>query len=301
MNNLVLDLNELGYKNNSGINFPTQGYTKLGNLKFDERATNRDLNEKHVNTMTSKIREYGFLDSVKVFPPGKDGKFIVAESQHRVEALKSLIQSNPPEDTYIPISVLHWIDPSDQEDVQNTILCLNMGAKNWTIYDFVKSNSKVTLRKNHKDFQEILESMRSNKLLTNNIVAQIYSGQMMTHEKLRDGSYLITSKMRPYYNLMLEDISAFVASKGKDNVKNLFLRFLIQELHSVIKSLHVINDEKSLPSYSTFNKVLQRALTEASVIIKTPNSYLPTTSEHFNQWFDEIREEFIPDSFKKSS
>lgn len=296
----IIDPRDLG-QNDSGINFPIQGYTKMSNLKFDERSTNRDLNEKHVSNMTSKIRQYGFLDSVKVFPADENGDYIVAESQHRVESLKSIIQSKPSGDTLIPISILHWIDPSDQEEVQNTILCLNIGAKSWTIYDFVKSNASVKSRESAQDFQEILESMKSNKLMTNNLVAQIYSGQMMIHEKLRDGSYRIEKSMRPFYNLMLEDISAFIASKGRENVDNLFLRFLIQELHKSIKSLKSVNDEKTLPVFSTFNNILQRSLTEAGIIIKTPNSFLPTTADHFNEWFSDIRETFIPNKLLQAA
>ena len=297
MNNLVLNLNELGMNNESGIEFPHQGYATLSEIEFDQRQTNRDIDDSHVGTMTNKIRLHGFLDSIKVFPKNEYGKYIVAESQHRVEALKALIESNPPGETLLPISVLQWVDPTDQEEVQQTILALNMGVKNWTIYDFVKSNSNVKSRTNHKDFIEILESMRRySSSMSNNLVAQIYSGQMMTHDKLRDGTYVISDSMRPYYNLMLESISTWLIGCGKNKVGAYFLRFLVNEMHRTIKSLNTIDDDNNLPKFSTFNKILQRSLNDAAIILNAPNSFLPTSAEHFNEWFRNIRESFIPKS-----
>lgn len=299
MNKLVLNLNELGMNNESGIEFPHQGYATLDEIEFDQRQTNRDIDDSHVGTMTNKIRIHGFLDSIKVFPKNENGKFVVAESQHRVEALKALIQTNPPGETLLPISILHWVDPTDQEEVQQTILALNMGVKNWTIYDFVKSNSNVKSRENQKDFLEILESMKKYKTsMSNNLVAQIYSGQMMTHEKLRDGSYKIEESMRPYYNLILESISTWIIGSGNSKIGAYFLRFLVHEMHRTIKSLNTLVNDKEFSKFSIFNKVLQQSLNEASVILKTPNSYLPSSAEHFNEWFSDIRETYVPVDLK---
>jgi len=293
MNDLIIDPSKMGYTNTSGINFPIQGYTTLGNLVLNGNNTNRQIYDKHVDGMTGKIREFGFLDSIKVFPMNSDGKYEVAEAQHRGEALSAIL-SDKASETVVPISILHWIDPTDQEEIQNTILALNIGNKNWTIFDFVKSNANIKSKPNHKDFGIILNSMKDKKdILSNNLIAQIYSGQLMTHDALRDGTWVMRKEMESFYDLLIDNLSTFVGSKGKENVPILWLRFLINGMHKVNKSIMALKDDKNTPRLNTLNKILQRALNEAGVVINLPNAYLPTEAASFNPWFQKVYSEYI--------
>jgi hypothetical protein len=255
------------------VNFPIQGYTKSANLVFNKEGVQRDRVAEHIAGMAGKVRAHGFIDTVKVYPP-VNGKFEVAEAQHRVDVIRDMLDEAELKNQDIPISVLWWVDPSDKEEVQRTIHCFNTGNKPWTIWDYVKSNSNMNgTRVAYKDFQQILQDMKDHQsYLTNNIVAAIYSGKLMTHSKLRDGSYRITGEMKPYYNLMLQTISSFVSGEGKKNVPSTFLRLWVQCLHQHIKLLKKDETLSSSDRYSAFNTKIQKCVNSAVEILRVKHT-----------------------------
>lgn len=274
------------------VNFPIQGYTKSSNLVFNKDGVQRDRVFEHKVGMGRKVRDNGFIDSIKVYPP-INGKFEVAEAQHRLDVIRDMLDEYELNNQDIPITVLWWVDPSDKEEVQRTIHCFNTGNKPWTIWDYVKSNSNMNGTKVfYKDFMKILQDMKDHQsYLTNNIVAAIYSGKLMTHSKLRDGSYRITSEMKPYYNLMLETISSFVCSEGKKNVSSTFLRLWVQCLHQYIKLLKKDETLSSSDRYSAFNTKIQKCVNSAIEILRVKHTLgasahvsLPTDGD-IQEWF----------------
>lgn len=264
---------------NPPIMFPHQGWVQGKNLIFVEDI-NRNLYDKHIANMENKIRSAGFMDSIKVFSKNSEGNHIVAEAQHRVKALQRFYGSNFDE-MWFPVSVLWWVDPLDKEEVQHAIITLNIGNKNWSIYDYVRSYSEMSDTKYaHKDYKVILQNMKKYKdVLSNGIVAQIYSKNMMNHDILKEGRFIFTEESKRYSELFLSEYSDFISRVGDNNVPTLWKRYSIDELQRFIdrrKSEYEKLGEKNSDSktFSDVRNILIRLFETAQLNIAM-NKTLP--------------------------
>ena len=64
------------------------------------------------------------MDVIKVFSKNEDGTYDIAESTHRFRGLKNIHIDNL--DVEVPCAILHWKDKSDQDEIQRTIIDLNL-------------------------------------------------------------------------------------------------------------------------------------------------------------------------------
>ena len=108
-------------------------------IKYEEDL-NRVEYEKVTSSFEDAIMENGFMDVVKVFPES-DGYYKIAESTHRVRALRNIAGDN--QSMEVPVAILNWIDGDNSEDVLSTIVNLNNTGKSWELFDYVKANANA--------------------------------------------------------------------------------------------------------------------------------------------------------------
>ena len=306
---------EVGRPDNpeANVDFPILGWTRLSSL-IPSRY-NRQRTVKHINTMEGTIREYGFADVIKVFAitstedvfagftpedieefrsKGLDTsiaiKYTIAESAHRVESLRIL---HPTTDPLVPIAVIDWISVNDVEEVQKLIISLNVTGKTWTIFDYVKSHAEMTNRSNVKLFREIRDNMKlltSSKItgtvLTNGLVAGIYSKMIMGHDPLRNGNLTISKTDRKYLDKLLQRIPSWCTSTGTKKISNQFLRRLIYFMWNVQSIIVNKHNKLDFKKWSTF---LDRVLIQAGAGLKV--SPLPDGDDTFYKWWLEVCQE----------
>jgi hypothetical protein len=252
----------------NGIKFPEVKWVPLSNLV--EVEVGRDIKNSHVKTMEDTIRDNGFADVIKVFSCDEDGNYPIAESCHRVRSLK------------------------DQEATQGLIITLNVKGKTWTIYDYVKSHSHVTSRKNHKLFETIKDDMnRLNGLLTNGVVAGIYSKMMMSHTPLRDGTLMNDTTDELYVEKLLERLKNLVQMHGKRKVSNQFLRRYVYHLWREQSKL--LKNKK--PDYDKWCNFLEYTLSQVDALCNN-NSILSEGDAAFKHWWTNQRSGFVSTSKK---
>lgn len=187
---------------------------------------NREVVESHVLKMKRLIEENGFADTIKVVH--KDNVYYAVEGQHRKLALISLGIEQ------VPCSVVDWIDELEAEDddfsIQNYIVSLNAHNKKWSLYDFIKSNS----RSNHinaKKYESLRSAMVQNqKLLSNGVVASCFDGERRYHNKLKDKSF---SNWDIEFSMdLVESLSTLVARYGKRALSAQVTRAAASEIFS---------------------------------------------------------------------
>lgn len=238
---------------NNILNFPKQETAYLSQLDFSN--LNRGIDIPHVQSMTHKIKENGFLDVIKVFPQNNMGKYLVAESQHRVRAIKNIIGNN--NDIEVPVAILDWLDPDDIEEVISTITSLNTGTKSWNIYDYVRTNALAN-RSNSKDYDYILTQLQRNKgIVSNNQVCQVYNGGNIPDDKFREGKeWKLTQINRKYGDIILNEIIDLIKINGKRNFNAMVLRYFIIECFKYQKQLSKNNsDSEALNKFLRFLEV----------------------------------------------
>ena len=268
----------------NGVKFPEVKWVPLS--KLVEVEVGRDIKNSHVKTMEDTIRDNGFADVIKVFPLDDDGNYPIAESCHRVRSLKIIHHD---EDIDVPVAIIDWIDNKDQEAVQSLIITLNVKGKTWTIYDYVKSHSNVTSRKNHKLFETIKDDMnRLNGLLTNGVVAGIYSKMMMSHTPLRDGTLINDTTDELYIEKLLERIKNLVQMHGRKKVSNQFLRRYVYHLWREQSKL--LKNKK--PDYDKWCKFLEYTYSQVDALCNN-NTLLSDGDATFNQWWANQRSGFV--------
>ncbi len=237
--------------NTQVLNFPKQETAYLSQLEFT--GLNRKVDASHVQSMTHRIKENGFLDIIKVFPKNSLGKYLVAESQHRVDAIKNIIGE---QDIKVPVAILDWLNPDEIEEVISTITSLNTGTKSWNIYDFVRTNS-LAKRPNSKDYDYILEKLRINKgIISNNQVCQVYNGGNIPDDKFREGKeWFLSITNKRYGDIILNEIIDLIKVNGKRSFNAMVLRYFIIECFKYQKQL--IKNHSNSEALSKFLRFLE--------------------------------------------
>lgn len=268
--------------NQSGIiKFPQLTWAKLSQLNIPD--LNRDMIDSHIRTMEATIREHGFADVIKVFPLNQNGLYTIAESSHRVASLRVIFKDKDP---YVPIAILNWVDSDDIEEIQKQIINLNTVGKSWTIYDYVKSHAAVPdkYRKNARLFREIRDTMKTlNPILTNGLVAGIYSKQIMKHTPLQDGTLEITPMDRLYVDKFLDRIPKF-KNNAKGQIPYPFLRRLIFYSWQIKDKFLTLNN---LPDFNSWNKFLDYTIDQAETMLSFGGN-LPDGDDSFLDWWKKV-------------
>ena len=221
---------------NKKIKFPTMTYTSISKLGFN--SLNRDRNPGHVLNMSKKIRENGFMDIIKVFPKNKDGIYEIAESQHRIESIKSILSNIPSDEIQIPIAVLDWVDSADEDSIIRTIIEMNIGSKGWTVWDYTKTNSLSKTNPNAKDYAYVLQQLKDyDKIVKNNAVAQIYNKGEVPGKSYRKGNFSLDQTQKEYCDQILHHVNDVIIDFDKKNISAMFLRSLITVLYRKINKI----------------------------------------------------------------
>ena len=242
------------------IPFPTISSTTINLLDFI--PLNRKTKEKHIEVMSRKIKSNGFMDIIKVFPLNSKGKYIVAEGQHRVKALGKLLIEKP--QTSIPIAVLDWVNPNNDELVAEVITSLNVGSKPWTPYDYVSKNAQSS-RENNLDYKHILEKLEDKSYkISNNQICQVYNGGNLPDDEFRDGKYwTLTPFNKKYGNIILDKIREMMDNHTAKAFGAMKIRYFIVECFKYLKhSSQGLSDSATI---TQFEKFLSVASSEFSV------------------------------------
>ena len=113
-----------------------------GNCEYQEldwSVTNRELIQSHAESLGESFNKHGLIRPFIVFPKNDEGKYKLADAHHLYKGMDSSIRP----DENVPIFILHWVDPNDEEQTQFYIMLINQFQKTWKTYDFVKSYSKT--------------------------------------------------------------------------------------------------------------------------------------------------------------
>lgn len=276
---------------NQKVQIPDQKLVPLSQLIYEEDL-NRVEYEKVTSSFEDAIMENGFMDVVKVFPKS-DGYYKIAESTHRVRALRNIAGDN--QSMEVPIAILHWLDGDNSEDVLSTIVNLNNTGKSWELFDYVKANANAKHhdQKVRNSFQEILDKMKKLKpLMTNAVVAGIYTSEIRAHTNLKDkekaARFYITSERRTYVDTLLVRIENLVSKYGKKRVSSQFLRKLIFRLNKLANRFikRANNKQEQLQNYEEWNKFFTKILGNIDVLLTA--KFLPEGDLEFDDWYQEV-------------
>lgn len=279
----MINLNQVNSEMiNSKISFPKLSISPISKLKFS--PLNRDIIPKHVSDMTTKIRDNGFMDVIKVFKEDKDGTYLVAESQHRIEAIKAIMGNTKSEEVNVPIAILDWVDSEDDEEVRKSIIEMNVGSKGWNVYDYVKSLAKSNNPK-ARDYSYLLEKLQKyNTHLTNNQVVQTYNSGMIPGSDFKTGLWKLKKEDKEFSDQMLYKISKIVIDLGQFKIKAMFLRALIAELWSYRKKLKSFSYDEQM---TKFIKYLEFTY-DAVINTVNNNELLPEGEDGTNEFMNKL-------------
>ena len=276
---------------NQKVQIPDQKLVPLSQLIYEEDL-NRVEYEKVTSSFEDAIMESGFMDVVKVFPKS-DGYYKIAESTHRVRALRNIAGDN--QSMEVPIAVLDWLDGDNSEDVLSTIVDLNNTGKSWELFDYVKANANAKHhdQKVRNSFQEILDKMKKLKsLMTNAIVAGIYTSEIRAHMNLKDkekaARFYITSERRPYVDTLLVRLETLVSKYGKKRVSSVFLRKLIFRLNKLANRFikRANNKQEQLKNYEEWNKFFTQIINNIENLLTA--DFLPEGDLEFDDWYKNV-------------
>ena len=252
------------------INFPKVITVRLGDLIWP--GLNREDNENHITKMMTTIINEGMMDLVKVFSINLDGKYLVAEGNHRVQALLNLFGP----DLEIQVAVLDWKDETDIESVQNTIIKMNTQNKAWTLYDYVKSHSQMKGKSNVDLYKNIRTDMIAMKnQIANGVVATFYDKSERTHKSMKEGSFQIKQSDQQYIDILKGYCKDLVSMNGKTKLNGPYMRRLVSYLW---------NQAEEYNDVMKFHSLLHQC---TSVITSTVQSggTLEDGDETFKDWF----------------
>ena len=255
------------------VNFPTIKTVTLGELKWPN--LNRGEVENHITKMETTISTQGMMDLVKVFPKGIDGKYAVAEGNHRVAALLSMFGS----DLELQVAVLDWKDESDMDEVQDTIIQMNTQNKVWTLYDYVRSHSQMAGKHNSDLYKRIRTDMvKLKKHLANGVVATIYDKSERTHKPMKLGVLEIKKSDQQYIDILKEFSEDVVIANGKQRCNGPFMRRFVAYLW---------DKADAWDDVMKFHRLLHEC-SNAIRYICSSNNTLPDGDETFKRWFEDM-------------
>jgi hypothetical protein len=268
-----------------GIDFPTIKTVKFS--KLQTTTLNRDILVSHVTTMEGSIREFGFMDVIKVFPVDKNGMYTIAESSHRYYSLSILFGDTDPE---LPVAIIDWIDAEEQEQVQAAIIALNVKGKGWITFDYAKSYSEVKGKPTAPLFKEIYENMKKLQgILSNGIIASCYTKQKGVHKAIRDGSLTVSELDRFYVDKLIDRLPKLVSQKGEDKVKHQFIRRYVWALWLAQDK---ILDSNNKPDFLRWSKLFEHTIKDILYVTGPLNHSLPDGDTSFAIWWEHITESF---------
>ena len=269
----------------SKVNLPTLQMVALKNLK-PLKDINRAEVRAHTTTMEQAIRDNGFMDVIKVFSMNEDGTYDIAESTHRFRGLKNIHIDNL--DVEVPCAILHWKDKDDKDEIQKTIIDLNVNNKDWETFDYVSSHAAAHWRDKevHKTFVEIRDNMKDFQKLyvSNGVIASIYTKQLRNHDVLKKADlacdFSVESKDREFVNTILNTLRTLRLDFGKKQMSAPFLRKYVTFLWTRAKELQY--------DYNEWYLFVDKSI-ECIGMKLTSVKTMPGDDENFDAWWKTIK------------
>ena len=272
---------------NSKVELPELKMVALKNLKPIVDIGRLEYRP-HTISMEQAIRDNGFMDVIKVFSVNKDGTHDIAESTHRFRGLKNIHSDNL--DVEIPCAVLWWKDKEDRDEIQKTIIDLNVNNKDWETYDYVRSHAAAKWRESrvHKTFVEILKEMKDFQkiYISNGVVASIYTKSLRNHDVLKKHElakdFYIKDKDREFINLIISTLKQLRLDFGKKEMNAPFFRKYVYNLWIKAKELQY--------DYNEWYLFVDKSVEYIGIKLSDPNVVvMPGDDEAFDAWFDTIK------------
>lgn len=269
----------------SKVHLPTLKMVALKNLK-PLKDINRAEHKPHTISMEQAIRNNGFMDVIKVFSMNKDGTYDIAESTHRFRGLKNIHIDNL--DVEVPCAILDWVDKSDRDEIQRTIIDLNVNNKDWETFDYVSSHASANWRHKevHKTFVEIRDNMKDFQKLyvSNGVIASVYTKQLRNHDVLKKADlacdFSVESKDREFVNTLLNTLRTLRLEFGKKQMSAPFLRKYVYHLWNKAKELKY--------DYNEWYLFVDKSI-ECIEMKLTSVKSMPQDDISFDDWFTTIK------------
>tara|TARA_Y100000310_G_scaffold154659_1_gene154176 strand:- start:197 stop:1033 length:837 start_codon:yes stop_codon:yes gene_type:complete len=269
------------------VHFPELKWVALKNL-VPLGEIQRSETKSHTITMEQAIRDSGFMDVIKVFPKNYDGTYDIAESTHRFRALKNIYIDNL--DVEVPCAVLHWKNKEDRDEIQKTIIDLNVNNKDWETYDYVQSHAAADWRDKrvHKTFVEIRDNMKEFQKLSvsNGVIASVYTKSLRNHDVLKKHelakNFYVRTKDREFVNLLLSTLRKLRLDFAKKEMAAPFLRKYVYHLWRKAKELQY--------DYNEWYLFVDKSVEYIVVKLSDPKiNTMPGDDEAFDAWFFTIK------------
>jgi len=269
----------------SKVNLPTLKMVALRKLK-PLNDINRAEHKPHTISMEQAIRDNGFMDVIKVFSKNEDGTYDIAESTHRFRGLKNIHIDNL--DVEVPCAILDWVDKSDRDEIQKTIIDLNVNNKDWETFDYVSSHAAAHWRDKevHKTFVEIRDNMKefAKIKISNGVIASVYTKQLRNHDVLKKADlacdFSVKSKDREFVNTILSTLRTLRLDYSKNQMSAPFLRKYVYHLWNKAKELQY--------DYNEWYLFVDKSI-ECIEMKLTSVKAMPQDDVSFDDWFQTIK------------
>ena len=197
-------------KDGQKLYFGHPQYLKLSQIGI--HRLNRRKVHSHALDMAEKIKDFHFIDTIKVFKCDEDKRWLTAEGAHRVMALQTLFDKTDWHDIEVPVLVLPDIYlPEDEDQVLETIISFNHGNKPWTVRDYIQGWANSSKKKVYQEMSRKIDKFdnaRRNKSysISDSQLASLYTGAAGTTMELKTGSFQLKDYKRPFVHMLTEAI-----------------------------------------------------------------------------------------------
>lgn len=177
--------------------FPTYPIDKLEMVK-----ENREVLEKNLSVKMDSLREFGWLDIIKINRNGK-----ILDGQHRFICAKRLGEST------IPVYQIDWVD----DDVD--LVCKVLRVMNNTTLVY-KTLDYVEMYKDHKTpYHHLNLNLKNSKTLTTGNIVQAMTNIASINNEFKEGKISLVDK--EYYTCIINNLEFLQATHGKINASRL--------------------------------------------------------------------------------
>tara|TARA_Y100000593_G_C4275154_1_gene319632 strand:+ start:222 stop:1289 length:1068 start_codon:yes stop_codon:yes gene_type:complete len=213
-------------KDGSKIYFGHPQYVKLSQIKIHK--LNRRKVSSHALDMVDKLKDFGMIDTIKIFQSDVNGTFLTAEGAHRIMALQMLFEEKEWNDINVPVLILPDIyKPDDEDRVLEVIISFNHGNKPWTIRDHIQGWSRSSQKKVYQEMARLIDkydNARKNKQysVTDSQLASLYTGLASQYKDLKAGLFTLKDYKKPYVDNLMEAIIDWKKRFGEDKKMGFF-------------------------------------------------------------------------------
>jgi hypothetical protein len=188
--------------NTEDIKIAIQGSINIDKIKFFK--ANRDISQKEVMKKISLFKQFGLLDSIKVFYFEEDKSIYAAEGQHRIEAAKILGIEK------VPCVVINWVKKEDTDKIYDIIRMYNNNGYPWTLQHYIKHFADLE----YTDYKYVFRKMEEyGDRLSRATVVTSYFGNADSRKKVKAGFGAIESRI--FSDNLLNRLCGLISTYGQ--------------------------------------------------------------------------------------